>query len=214
MSCKWGKCSSLYSIPTLLRILMLRWVKHLIHYCDVVLHVKSTLVLCVYYGYFYTWSYRSVLHICPPFWHLSASRKCREGGGLYVGSNFYLVNTSPLPVPRLDIDIGTLYYYKLIEASSTPVCFCFSCPPETQIPFGQDRLTEVGHSVDSSIFQSLRGFVLSMCCSIDTIHEHACDSRWVVLWTLASFWHSHSITETLNLTVWEYFDERSCCYFW
>jgi len=94
-----------------------------------------------------------------------------------VGSDFYLANTPPLPVPRLDVDIGTLYYYKLIEASSTPVCLCFSCPPETQIPFGQDQLIEVGHSIDGSIFQALRGFVLSMCCSIDTIHKHACDSR-------------------------------------
>ena len=40
---------------------------------------------------------------------------------------------------------------------------------------GQDRLTEVGHSVDGSVFQALRGFVLSMCYSIDTTRWHACD---------------------------------------
>ena len=32
---------------------------------------------------------------------------------------------------------------------------------------GQDRLTEVGHSVDDGFFQAFRRFVLSMCYSID-----------------------------------------------
>ena len=50
---------------------------------------------------------------------------------------FYLANTPPLPVPPLDVDTGTLYY-RQIEAGSTPVCFGFSRPPETQIPCGQD----------------------------------------------------------------------------
>ena len=67
---------------------------------------------------------------------------------------FYLVNTPPLLVPRLDVDIGTLYYYKPIEAGSAPVCLCFSHPPETRIPIGQDRLTEVGHSIDGRHFPS------------------------------------------------------------
>ena len=41
---------------------------------------------------------------------------------------------------------------------------------------GQDRLTEVGHSIDGGIFQALRGFVLSMCYSIDTINIATTDS--------------------------------------
>ena len=32
-------------------------------------------------------------------------------GGAYMRDlTFYLANTPPLPVPRLDVDIGTLYY--------------------------------------------------------------------------------------------------------
>ena len=77
---------------------------------------------------------------------------------------FYLMKMPPLPVPRLDVDIGRLL--QTDRNSSTPVCLHFSRPPETQIPFGQDRLTEVGHSVDGSIFQSLRRLVLSMWCKL------------------------------------------------
>ena len=65
------------------------------------------------------------------------------------------------------VDVGILYmYYRPIEAGSTPVCLRFSHPSETRIPCGQDRLTEVGHTIDSGIFQALSGFVLSMCRSI------------------------------------------------
>ena len=52
---------------------------------------------------------------------------------------FYLVNTPPLPVPCLDVDIGTLYY-RPIETGSTQVCRRFSDPAETQIPFGQVKI--------------------------------------------------------------------------
>jgi len=70
-------------------------------------------------------------------------------GGAYTRNlTFYLAN--PLPGPCLDVDIGTLQ--TVTEAGLTPICLCFSCPP-----YGQDRLTEVGHSVDSGIFQALRG---------------------------------------------------------
>ena len=42
------------------------------------------------------------------------------GGGAYMQDlTFYLVNTPPLPVPRLDIDIGTLHY-RPIEAADLP----------------------------------------------------------------------------------------------
>ena len=76
-------------------------------------------------------------------------------GGAYMRDlTFYLANTPPLPVPCLDVDI-TLYY-RPIEAADLPSLL-------VQKLDGQDRLTEVGHSVDSSVFQEFRGFVLSMC---------------------------------------------------
>jgi len=82
-------------------------------------------------------------------------------GGAYMrGLTFYLANTPPLPVPRLDDDIGTLY--RPIEAADLPLLLILSSP-EPQKLDGQDRLTEVGHSVDSGVFQAFRGFVLSMC---------------------------------------------------
>jgi len=61
-------------------------------------------------------------------------------GGLYAGSDILYRKYTPLLVPCLDIDVGTLYY-RPIEAGSTPVCLCFSRPPEPRLPFGQDRLT-------------------------------------------------------------------------
>ena len=77
------------------------------------------------------------------------------GGGAYMWDlTFYLANTLPLPVPRLDVDIGTLYY-RPIEAAHLPSLLILSSwSPEPQKLDGQDRLTEVGHSIDS-------GFVLS-----------------------------------------------------
>jgi len=50
--------------------------------------------------------YYSVPHICPLFCNLSDSRK--HGGG-----GFYLTNMPPFLGPRLDVDIGTLYYRPL-----------------------------------------------------------------------------------------------------
>jgi len=77
---------------------------------------------------------------------------------------FYPANTPPLPLPRLDVDI-TYYHTSLlsmilhrpIEAADLPSLL-------VQKLDGQDRLTEVGHSVDSGVFQAFRRFVLSMCC--------------------------------------------------
>ena len=76
-------------------------------------------------------------------------------GGAYMRDlTFYPANTPPLPLPRLDVDIA---YYRPIEAADLPSLL-------VQKLDGQDRLTEVGHSVDSGVFQAFRGFVLSMCC--------------------------------------------------
>jgi len=89
-------------------------------------------------------------------------------GGTYMRDlTFCLANTPPLPVPRLDmLDVHILQTDT--EAGSTCSYTSLSRPPETRIPFGQDRLREVGHSVDGSVFQALPGFVRSMCCSIRT----------------------------------------------
>ena len=87
-------------------------------------------------------------------------------GGAYMRDlTFYLANTPPLPVPRLDVDIGTLYYYnyRRIEAADLPSLLILSSP-EPQKLDGQDRLTKVGYSVDSGVFQAFRRFVFSMCC--------------------------------------------------
>ena len=74
-------------------------------------------------------------------------------GGAYMRDlTFYPANTPPLPLPCLDVDI-TLYY-RLIEAADLPSLL-------VQKLDGQDRLTEVGHSVDSGVFRVFRGFVLS-----------------------------------------------------
>ena len=71
-----------------------------------------------------------------------------------MGSNILSCEYAPLPVPRLDVDIGTL----LLEAADLPsLLILLSRSPKPQKLDGQDRLTEVGHSVDS-------GFGLSMCC--------------------------------------------------
>jgi len=77
-------------------------------------------------------------------------------GGAYMRDlTFYLANTPPLPVPCLDVDI-TLYY-RPIEAADLPSQL-------VQKLDDQDRVIEVGHSVDSGIFQAFCGFVLSVCC--------------------------------------------------
>ena len=76
---------------------------------------------------------------------------------------FYLANTPPLPVPHIDADI--LILQTDTEAGWTHSYTGLSRPPETRIPFGQDQLREVGHSVDGGIFQALPGFVRSMCSS-------------------------------------------------
>ena len=74
---------------------------------------------------------------------------------------FHLANTPLLPVPRLDADIGTLQTDRSCQSALTILILSF---PKPQKLDGQDQLTEVGHSVDSGVFQVFRGFVLSMCC--------------------------------------------------
>ena len=78
---------------------------------------------------------------------------------------FNLANTPPLPEPRLNVDT------ELVRHRSAFASLVL------QKLDGQDRLTEIGHSVDGGVSQALRGFVLSMCYSIDSSHKHACD-RW------------------------------------
>ena len=61
--------------------------------------------------------YCSVPHIRPPFCNLNDNQKYR--GGYMRDLTFYLANLPSLPVPRLDVGIGTLYY-RLIEAADLP----------------------------------------------------------------------------------------------
>ena len=85
----------------------------------------------------------------PPFATLMLVESV--GGGLYAGSDILSREYAPSSVatPRL--------YYRPIEAADLPSLL-------VQKLDGQDRLTEVGHSVDSGVLQAFRGFVLSMCC--------------------------------------------------
>ena len=95
-----------------------------------------------------------VCELRPLFCNLSASRKRR--GRLICGIWHFILWIPPLLVPRLDVDIGTLYYRPTEAADLPSLLILLSRSPEPQKLDGQDWLTEVGHSVDS-------GFVLSMC---------------------------------------------------
>jgi len=95
----------------------------------------------------------------PPFAILALVENV---GGAYMRDlTFYPANTPPLPVPRLDVH--RILLQTDTEAGSTRSYTGLS--PETRISFGQDRLREVGHSVDGGVFQALPRFVRSMCCS-------------------------------------------------
>jgi len=51
---------------------------------------------------------------------------------------FYLANPPPLPVPRLDVDIGTLYYRSIEAADLLSLLVLSSRFPEPQKLDGQD----------------------------------------------------------------------------
>ena len=92
-----------------------------------------------------------------------------ESGAYMRDLTFYLANTPPLPGPHLGVDMGILQ--KLVRHRSAFASLVL------QKLDGQDRLTEVGHSVDGGVFQALCRFVFSMCYSIDTTRGQACDRR-------------------------------------
>ena len=66
-----------------------------------------------YHSVPHIWNVKSHISVPPT---ISTSTKLQNGG-----------HTPPLPVPHLDVDIGTLQYRR-IEAGLTPVCLCFSHP--------------------------------------------------------------------------------------
>ena len=114
--------------------------------------------------------YHSVPHICPPFATLVLVESV---GGAYMRDlTFYFANMPPLPGPRLDVDIGTLYYRPLQKLVRHRSAFATLVLQKLD---GQERLTEVGHSVDGGVFQALHEFVLSKCYSTDTTRRHACN---------------------------------------
>ena len=88
---------------------------------------------------------------------------------------FYLANTPPLPVPHLDVDIGTLYYRPIEAADLQSLLILSSRSPEPQKLDGQDRLTEVGHSVDSGISKQSTG--LSFQCAV--VNTFAIDGEFL-----------------------------------
>ena len=101
--------------------------------------------------------YRSV-HIHPPFYNLNSSRKCK--GAYMQDLTFYLAKTPPLPVLRLDVDIGESSYVRL----GLPPLLSSSRNSNTF----WSRSTNRGWP-RHRCFQALLGFFLSMCCSIDSI---------------------------------------------
>jgi len=103
-----------------------------------------------------------------------------------------------MPPLLVGVEIGTLYYSPT-EAGLTLVCLYFSRSPETRIP-STDRGWPQRKWRCFPSFQALHGFVLSMCYSIDTTCEHACDQRQIPV-DSGSFLHCHSTMETLDLTV-------------
>jgi len=98
---------------------------------------------------------------------------------------FYLASTPPLPVPHLDVHILQID----TEAGSTRSYTGLSRTPETWIPFGQDRLREVGHSVDGGVFQALP-FIQCAVALVRTRLRSTANSLAVLC--------CHSTTETLQ----------------
>ena len=84
----------------------------------------------------------------------------RVGGAYMWDLTFYFANTPPLQ---------KLVWHQSIFASLI-----------LKIPFGQDWLTEVGHSATVTFSKHLCRFVLSMCFSTDTTCEHACNRRKII----------------------------------
>ena len=104
------------------------------------------------------------------------------GGGLICGI-WHFISQTPLPVPRLDVGIRTLYYRpfpawrKMVWERHSPICHCFSCPPETRWSRSTDRGWPQcrGRRFPSST----RICPFNVLYSIDTSCGHTCDRRWI-----------------------------------
>ena len=81
-----------------------------------------------------------------------------------------------------------LRYTLLQTAGSTRSYTGLSRPPETRIPFGQDRLREVGHIVDGGVSKHSPG--LSVQCAVATRLRSTANSLAVLC--------CHSTTESLR----------------
>ena len=75
---------------------------------------------------------------------------------------FYLMN---MPLSRGHAQMLTLDYITDRQLVRHRCAFASLVLQKVDV---QDRLTEVGHSLDGGVFQVLRGFVLSIYCRIDT----------------------------------------------
>ena len=108
--------------------------------------------------------YTVVSCICAP--HFATIALVESVGGAYMRDlTFYLMNTPPLPVPLLDVDIGTLYYRPL-EAADLPSLLILSS--ETR----WSRSTDRGWPQ-----RRQRVCPFNVLLLTDTTREHACD-RW------------------------------------
>ena len=94
----------------------------------------------------------------------------RDSRGMIGDTRLYLAAFGPgasalrsISRPTSSGTSGGPALYRPIEAADLPSLPILSSP-EPQKLDGQDRLTEVDHSVDSGVSQAFRGVVLSMCC--------------------------------------------------
>jgi len=119
-----------------------------------------------------------------------------SAGGAYMRDlTFYLANTPPLPVPRLDIGIGTLLQTDRSCQSALATNSVVPQGPETRWSRSTDRGWPQRRQRH---FQAFRGFVLSMCCCwltplANTLNLRSTANSLAVLWTLASFLRCHEL---------------------
>ena len=82
---------------------------------------------------------------------------------------FYLVNMPPLPVPCLDVDVGTLYY-RQIEAADLPSVLILSSPKPQKLDGKGVCVCSVmcacGEGGGSSVYRVCMRCGMHVCCAV------------------------------------------------
>ena len=95
-----------------------------------------------------------------------------------MGSDILSHEYAPLLGPRLDVDIGTLDYRPLQKLVRHRSAFASLVLQKLN---GQDRLTEVGHSVDGGVFQALLRRLMPLADTLAIVGEF-------LSWSGCGFW--------------------------